>query len=61
MRQCGGGFGLTVEAFADVRVAEQVRRQEFQCDQALELRILGLVDYAHAALAELFEDPVVAD
>jgi hypothetical protein len=34
-------------------------RKEFQCDDAVELGVVGLVDDAHAAFAELLEDLVV--
>ena len=35
--------------------------KELQRNRAIEPCILSLVDDAHAALAELFDDPVVAD
>ena len=38
-----------------------MRRQEFERNLALELGVLGLVEDAHLALAELVEDLVVAD
>ncbi len=38
-----------------------MRGQEFQRDETFELRILGLVNNTHAALAQLLQDLVVAD
>ena len=37
------------------------QREELQCDVTVQLQVLGLVDGAHAALAELLDDPVVGD
>ena len=61
MIESGGGLGFAKETGFGLVVAKQVRRQELQRDGALEARVLGLVDDAHAALAELFEDLVVTD
>ncbi|MDA1313529.1 MAG: hypothetical protein O2968_09365 [Acidobacteria bacterium] len=36
-------------------------RQKFQCDGAVELRVLGLVDDTHAAFTEFLGDAVVRD
>ena len=35
--------------------------QKLQCDEAPKLSVLGLVDHAHAATAQLLDDPVVRD
>ena len=35
--------------------------QELQGDEAVQTSVLGLVHYAHAAAAELFDDAVVRD
>ncbi len=40
-------------------VGSQMMRKEFQRDDPVELRILGFVDHAHAALAELVENLIV--
>jgi hypothetical protein len=34
-------------------------RQKFQCDEAVQLDVLGLVDHTHPAGAENFKDAVV--
>ena len=57
----GGGAGLALEALERGRVPRHLRGQELERDVAAELRVLGLVDDAHAAAAELRRDPVVRD
>ena len=57
----GGRAGLALEPLERLRVARQLLGQELQRDAAAELQVLGLVDDAHAAAAELREDPVVGD
>jgi hypothetical protein len=47
------------EALALIIAGGNLSRQEFDRDVALELRILGFVNDAHAAFAELGEDFVV--
>ena len=42
-------------------VGRQLRRQDLQCDLATQLPVLGEVDLAQAALAELADDLVVAE
>ena len=56
-----GGARLALEALERGRVLRHLRGQELQRDVAAELRVLGLVDDAHAAAAELRSDPVVRD
>jgi hypothetical protein len=48
----------------DVRVdvfpeREEIIRKEFQGNGTMEARVLGLVDHAHSATIELFDDAVV--
>ena len=43
------------------RSLRQSRRQELERDEAAELRVLGLVDDAHAAAADLLQDAVVGN
>ena len=61
MIQRGGGLRFLDEAAPLVVGAGAVRRQEFQRRGAIEQDIAGLVDHAHPAFAELFEDLVMAD
>ena len=58
MIDAGGETGLALEAFQDgrARVGREVRHLEG--DLAAQLRILGEVDGAHAALPQLPDDSV---
>ena len=56
-----GSLGLPMKAFIRFLVLQQVRSEEFERDRAVELRVLGFVDHAHAALAELGGDLVMSD
>ncbi len=49
------------EPLLRLRIAGQLRRQEFQSHSTLEFRILGFVHNPHSAFAELFEDFVMGD
>ena len=51
---------LALESVPLLGVAEDLRRQELQRHVAAEGDLLGLVDDAHPAAADLAEDPVVA-
>ncbi len=53
------GAGLLDETGFRFRVALELGGKELQGDDAAEARILGLVDHAHAALADLVEDFVM--
>ena len=57
----GRCFGLTDETLAVVLVRQQGRREEFQSNGAVEVRIFGLVDHAHTTFAELAGDLVVVE
>ena len=59
--QRGGRFRFSPEPRLYVLVTKQVSCQEFQSDRTLEVRVLGLVNDTHAALAELRGDLVVRD
>ena len=56
-----GRAGLALEALERVGVLGQLGGQELERDVPAELRVLGLVDDAHAAAAELRRDAVVGD
>jgi hypothetical protein len=53
--------GLGCEALPVVFGGYRFRRQEFQRDGPVQLRVLGLVHHTHATLAELPGDLVVRD
>ena len=55
-----GRLGLAHEAGPHGRVTVGRFRQELEGDFAIETRVLGQIDFAHAALAELPEDGVFA-
>ena len=57
----GGSAGLALEALERGRVLGHFRGQELERDVPAELRVLGLIDDAHAPAAELGGDPVVGD
>ena len=56
-----GRARLALEALEGGRVGGELGGQELERDVPAELRVLGLVDDAHAAAAELRDDPVVGD
>ena len=55
----GRRLGLPPEALEGLRVLGQLLREELEGDGPAQARVLGLVDDAHAAAAELPEDAVV--
>ncbi len=57
----GGRAGLALKPLERLSVAGQLLGQELQRHAAAELQVLGLVDDAHAAAAELRDDAVVGD
>ena len=61
MVQSGSGLRFALKALEGLRVVGYIVGQELQGDEAAELGVLGLVDDAHAAAAELFDDAVVRD
>ena len=54
-------MGFTKKALLVFVVLENIGAKELERDRAVELRILGLIDDTHAALAELGGDLVVRD
>ena len=61
MIQGRGGLRLLDEAELALGVSDLVGQQNLQRDKAVQLRVAGLVDDAHAALAELLENLVVTN
>ena len=61
MVQRRGRPGLATEAFERLRVACQILGKKFQGNKTAEFRVLGFVDDAHPAAAQLFEDVITGD
>ena len=57
----GGRLSFPDEARVGLVVGAQVRRQKLQRDGAVELRVAGFVDHAHAPATEFLQDLVVGD
>ena len=53
--------GLTIEAFAELRIGRERLRKDFHRDRAIEPRVSGFVDLAHAAGPKGGEDLVRAE
>jgi hypothetical protein len=49
------------EAVFFIFIRAEMMGEKFQGDEALKLEVLGFVNHAHAAAAELFDDFVVGD
>ena len=56
-----GGLGFAAEAFFGVGVLGQPRGEKLQGNGAVEVCIEGLVDHAHPAFAQFFEQAVVGN
>ena len=61
MVESGRGAGLAAETFEGLRVLGKILGQEFEGDEAAEFGVFRLVNHAHAATAEFFDDAVVRD
>ncbi len=57
----GGRLGLALEALEGLVAGRRAHGERLQGDEAVEDGVLGLVDLAHRAVAELTDDPVLAD
>jgi hypothetical protein len=57
----GRGARLALEPLERLRVRGNVLGEELQGDLAPESQVLGAVNDAHAAAAELLDDPVTGD
>jgi hypothetical protein len=55
------GTRLTPETFQCLWVLGHVIGQELERNEATQFRVLGLVNHAHTAAAELFDDAVACD
>ena len=60
MVEGGGGARFTFEAFATVRVADELAREDLERDAATEPQVVRNVHLAHAAGTEQALDPVVS-
>jgi len=58
MVESRGSTSFTPETFQCLRVSGYVIRQELERNETAELGVLGLVNDAHAAAAELVDDVV---
>ena len=58
-RRCRLCFAL--KSSQHLRVAGDFVGQEFERDEAVQLNVLGLVHYPHAAAAQLLDNAVVRD
>src|SRR5262249_42843595 len=61
MVQCGSSTGLTTEALQRLGVLSHTVGKKLQRNEAAEFQVFGLVDDAHSATAESFENTVVRD
>src|SRR5262245_20880665 len=56
MAEQRGGLHLTLEAAQSVGLSEALRCDHFESDQAVEPLLASLVNHAHAAAVEFFEN-----
>src|SRR5215469_174430 len=61
MVQGGGSLCFTLEASQGQRIASNIVRQEFESDETMQARVLGLINHSHSATTQLLDDPVVRD
>src|SRR5262249_20598927 len=61
MVQLGGSTRFAREAFERLRIANQVFRDELQCDVAAQLEVFGLIHHAHTTAPELAKNAVMGD
>ena len=59
MLEGGSSFRFVDKSSPGLWVADELRREELKRYGAIELEVLGPVDHAHPADAELLEDGVV--
>src|SRR5437870_7133483 len=61
MIQGRGSARFTLEPFEGLMVTGQLLRQKLQGDLTTQGQVFGIVDHAHAAATELFENAVMGD
>ena len=61
MIQCGGGPRLALKTIERLGIAGHVSGRNFSATKRPQARVFRLVDHAHAAPTEIFEDAVVRD
>ncbi len=59
MVQGGGRLGLPLESLQGLRIGDELFGKELESDGPAKARVLGFVDNAHAAAAQLAQDAVV--
>ena len=59
MVQCGRGLGFALEPGKSLRVAGNFFWKKLEGDKAMQPRVLGFIDDAHAAAAQFFNDAIV--
>src|SRR5438445_9251391 len=57
--QCGRGLGFALKTGECLRVTGNFLWQELEGDEAMQPRVFGLIDDAHAPAAEFLDDAVV--
>src|ERR1700690_2395310 len=57
--QCGGSLCLALEAGHRLRILGNFFRQELDRDKSVQARVFSLVDHAHPAAAQLFDNAVM--
>ena len=59
--QSGGGLGFALKTAERLGIASDFVGKEFQSDEAVQAGVLSLVNHAHAAATELFDDAIVGN
>ena len=59
MVQRGGSPSFPAESFERLRILGDIAGEEFQRNEATEVRILSFVDHAHSAATEFLDDAIV--
>jgi hypothetical protein len=57
----GGCSSFAAEAFEGLRVFGKVVGEEFESNEAAELKIFGFVDISHTSAANFLQDAVMGD